>query len=899
MYSMYSFTDQLPDIDPDETQEWIEALDQVIDSSTGRARYLLHRILLHARSRQIGLPSMVSTDYINTVPPEQEPYFPGDEAMEHRIRRIVRWNAAVMVSRANKKYDGIGGHLSTYASAASLYEVGFNHFFRGKDAEGGGDQVFFQGHATPGIYARSFLEGRLTEEHLDNFRREAFGGGLSSYPHPRLMPSLWEFPTVSMGLSPLLAIYQARFNRYLQHRGIKDTSKQRVWAFIGDGEMDEPESMAGLQIAAREGLDNLIFVVNCNLQRLDGPVRGNGKIIQELEALFRGAGWHVIKVVWGREWDELLARDGEGVLVNKMNTTLDGEFQKYVVESGGYIRKNFFGPDPRLRKMVEHLSDDDLKRLRRGGHDYRKLYAAYATAMELKDAPIVILAKTVKGWTLGTAIEGRNVTHQQKKLSQDELKKFRDTLELPIKDDDIHEGVAPYYHPGRNSDEVEYLFERRKSLGGFVPERRVQPERVKLPEPGLYDEFAQGSKGQPVATTMAFVRLLRKLMRDKVLGNRVVPIIPDEARTFGMESLFPEFKIYAAHGQLYEPVDAEHLLAYRESQTGQILEEGITEAGSMGSFTAAGTSHATHGQPMVPFFIFYSMFGFQRIGDFIWSLGDQRGRGFLLGATAGRTTLNGEGLQHEDGHSLILSSTNPACLSYDPAFAYETAEIVKDGMHRMLEDGQDVFYYLTLYNEPYAQPPMPDGARDGIARGLYRFRPAPEERRHRAQLLGSGSIMREVLRAQELLAEHHDVAADVWSATSYQQLRADALEVERWNRLHPEEAPRQPYVVDCLEPHEGPVIAASDFMKAVPDQIARWVPAPFLPLGTDGFGRSDSREALRRFFEVDAEHIAAATLAALAKSGDVKPEEVTDALKRYEIDPERVSPPMEVFTTTD
>ncbi|CAN5664935.1 pyruvate dehydrogenase (acetyl-transferring), homodimeric type [soil metagenome] len=889
-----AFRNQLPDIDPDETNEWLEALDQVIDGSPGRARFLLHQVLLRARARQVGLPSMVSTDYINTVPPEEEPYFPGDEAIELRIRQITRWNAAVMVSRANKKYDGIGGHLSTYASAASLYEVGFNHFFKGKDADGGGDQVWLQGHAAPGIYARAYLEGRLSEEQLDNFRREAFGGGLSSYPHPRLMPEFWEFPTVSMGLSPLLAIYQARFNRYLHHRGIKDTSKQRVWCFIGDGEMDEPESMAALAIAAREDLDNLTFVVNCNLQRLDGPVRGNGKVIQELESIYRGAGWHVVKVVWGREWDELLARDADGVLVNQMNTTCDGEFQKYIVESGEYIREHFFG-DARLRKMVSHLSDEDIKRLRRGGHDYRKLYAAYATATKLQGAPNVILAKTVKGWTLGTAIEGRNVTHQQKKLSQDELKKFRDLLELPIKDDDLHEGVAPYYHPGKDSDEVQYLLERRRALGGFVPERRVKPKALKLPEPGLYDEFAQGSKGQPVATTMAFVRLLRKLMRDKKVGKRIVPIIPDEARTFGMESLFPEFKIYAAHGQLYEPVDAEHLLAYRESQQGQILEEGITEAGSVGSFTAAGTSYATHREPMVPFFIFYSMFGFQRIGDFIWSLADQRGRGFLLGATAGRTTLNGEGLQHEDGHSLVLSSTNPACLSYDPAFAYETAIIVKDGMRRMFEDGEDIFYYLTLYNEAYAQPAQPEGSDEGILQGLYRFKEAPEERRHRAQLLGSGSIMQQVLRAQELLAEHHDVAADVWSATSYSRLRVEALEVERYNRLHPEEAPKPTYVGDCLEPHEGPVIAVTDFMKTVPDQIARWVPGAFYSLGTDGFGRSDSRETLRRFFEVDAEHITVATLAGLARSGDVKPEEVTDAIKRYDIDPERTSPVAEVL----
>jgi pyruvate dehydrogenase E1 component len=893
-----AFKNQLPDIDPDETREWIEALDQLIDASPGRARYVLHQVLQHARARQIGLPSMVSTDYINTISPEQEPYFPGDEDLERRIRQISRWNAAIMVSRANKRYDGIGGHLSTYASAASLYEVGFNHFFKGKDADGGGDQVYMQGHAAPGIYARAYLEGRLTEEQLDNFRREAFGGGLSSYPHPRLMPVFWEFPTVSMGLSPLLAIYQARFNRYLMHRGIKDTSKQKVWCFIGDGEMDEPESMAALAIASREALDNLVFVVNCNLQRLDGPVRGNGKIIQELESVYRGAGWHVIKVVWGREWDELLARDADGVLVNKMNRTLDGEFQKYAVESGEYIREHFFD-DARLRKMVAHLSDEDLKRLRRGGHDYRKLHAAYATAMELKDAPIVILAKTIKGWTLGTAIEGRNVTHQQKKLSQDELKKFRDLLELPIKDEDIHEGVAPYYHPGKDSDEFQYVLERRRALGGFVPERRVKPKAVKLPPPDLYSEFAQGSKDAPVATTMAFVRLLRKLMRDKKIGRRIVPIIPDEARTFGMESLFPEFNIYAAHGQLYEPVDAAHLLAYRESQKGQILEEGITEAGSMGSFTAAGTSYSTHREPMVPFFIFYSMFGFQRIGDFIWSFADQRGRGFLLGATAGRTTLNGEGLQHEDGHSLLLSSTNPACLSYDPAFAYETAYIVKDGLRRMLEEGSDIFYYLTLYNEPFGQPPMPEGAEEGIVRGLYRFREAPEERRHRAHLLGSGTILRQALRAQTMLADHHDVAADVWSATSYQQLRLDALEVERYNRLHPGEAPRQPYVLDCLEPHEGPVVAASDFMKAVPDQIARWIPSSFVPLGTDGFGRSDGREELRRLFEVDAEHITVAALAALAKTGDVKPEEVTDAIKRYDIDPDRISPALEAVQAAD
>jgi pyruvate dehydrogenase E1 component len=832
---------------------------------------------------------MVSTDYINSIPPEQEPYFPGDEDLEKRIRRIIRWNAVAMVSRANKDHEGIGGHLSTYASSASLYEVGFNHFFRGKDAPGGGDQIFIQGHGAPGVYARAFLEGRLTEEQLENFRQEVAGKGLSSYPHPRLMPMFWEFPTVSMGLSPLNSVYQARFNRYLAQREIKDTSEQRVWGYFGDGEMDEPESMAALSLAARENLDNLIFVVNCNLQRLDGPVRGNGKIIQELESIFRGAGWHVIKVIWGREWDDLLARDNDGALVHQMNTTIDGQFQKYAVESGGYIREHFFGPDPRLQKMVEHLSDDDLRHLRRGGHDYRKLFAAYASAVDVKGKPVVILAKTVKGWTLGEKIAGRNVTHQTKKLTEEELKVFRDELELPISDNEIKEGRPPYYHPGPNSKEVQYLLARRHALGGMLPERRVVAAAPELPKLDLYEEFDAGSK-QPVSTTMAFVRLMRKLMRDKKIGRRIVPIIPDEARTFGMESLFPDFKIYAAHGQLYEPVDAAHLLAYREASDGQILEEGITEAGSMGSFTAAGTSYATHGEPMIPFFIFYSMFGFQRIGDLIWSFADQRGRGFLLGATYGRTSLLGEGLQHQDGHSLLLAATNPACLAYDPAFAYELSTIVRDGMRRMYEAGEDVFYYVTLYNENYLMPHRPEDVTDeGILKGLYRYRKASGKGKHRAQLLGSGSILNEVLRAQELLAENHEVAADVWSATSFQQLRFDALEAERWNRLHPADARKQPYVTRCLESHDGPVIAASDSIKQVADQVARWIPAPFIPLGTDGFGRSDDREQLRRHFEIDAENIVLATLAALAEFGDVKPEAVQEAIQRYGVDPERRS----------
>jgi pyruvate dehydrogenase E1 component len=884
-----SFKDQLPDIDPEETKDWIAALDDVIQANPTRAAFLMRRMLQHARMRQVALPSMVSTPYINTIPPEQEPYFPGDEDTEKRIRRLIRWNAAAMVTRANKHFEGIGGHISTYASSASLYEVGFNHFFRGRMSPRGADQVFFQGHAAPGIYARAYLEGRMAEDRLDHFRREAFGHGLSSYPHPRLAPQFWEFPTVSMGLSPLNAVYQARFNRYLHNRGIADTSKQRVWSFMGDGEMDEPESMAGLSLAARENLDNLIFVVNCNLQRLDGPVRGNGKIIQELESIFRGAGWHVIKVVWGREWDELLARDTDGVLIHKMNTTVDGEFQRYSVESGAYIREHFFGPDPRLKKMVEHLSDEDLQKLRRGGHDYRKVYAAYASAVELTGAPVAILAKTVKGWALPGSFEGRNVTHQMKKLSAEELRAFRDRLELPISDKELEEGDPPYYHPGADSQEIQYMLARRHALGGVLPERRTAGKAIEHPKAEVYDQFSEGSK-QPVSTTMAFVRLLRDLLRDAKIGKRIVPIIPDEARTFGMESLFPQFKIYAAHGQLYEPVDAKHLLAYVEAQDGQILEEGITEAGSMASFTAASTAYATHGEPMIPFFIFYSMFGFQRIGDLIWSVGDQRGRGFLLGGTAGRTTLNGEGLQHEDGHSLVLSSSNPACLSYDPAFAFEIAAIIRDGLHRMYDKGEDVFYYLTLYNENYPQPKMPRGVAEGIIKGLYRFKKGPAEKRHQAQLLGSGPMLNIALAAQDLLAKDWDVSASVWSATSYQQLRADALDAERWNRLHPAMPRREPYVVQALNGAEGPVVAVSDFMKVVPDQISRWVRQPFLSLGTDGFGRSDTREALRRHFEVDAEHVVVATLSALADMGEAKPEQVADAIKRYEIDPERTPP---------
>ena len=888
---LQGFKRQLPDSDPTETQEWLDALDEVVNhSGRERADFLLRKVLKRARQLHVGLPGLVQSRYINTISPEQEPAYPGDENLELRIRRIIRWNAVVMVLRANHLFAGIGGHLSTYASAASLYEVGFNHFFRGKDEGEAGDQVYFQGHAAPGFYARAFLEGRLTESQLDHFRREVVRGeGLSSYPHPRLMPDFWEYPTVSMGLGPLNAIYQARFNRYLHARGLKDTSKSRVWAFLGDGEMDEPEAVGALTLASRDGLDNLTFVVNCNLQRLDGPVRGNGKIIQELEATFTGAGWNVIKVIWAREWDALFAQDVEGVLVDRMNETVDGDWQKYAVETGAYIREHFFGTDPRLLKMAESLSDDDIKRLRRGGHDHRKVYAAYAAATATRERPTVILAKTVKGWTLGPGAEARNITHQMKKMNLDEVKKFRDRLELPIPDRKLAD--PPYFHPGANSPEVQYLMERRRALGGCLPKRVVRAKPMPAPGAKAFAEFASGTgENQAVSTTMASAKLIRNLLRDPVYGKRVVPIIPDEARTFGMEVLFREIGIYAAGGQRYEPVDSKLVLSYTEKPDGQLLEEGITEAGSMASFTAAGTSYATHGEMMIPFYIFYSMFGFQRTGDLCWAFGDVRGRGFLLGATAGRTTLNGEGLQHEDGHSHVLWSVIPNLRAYDPAFAYEVATIVQDGLKRMATEGEDTFYYLTVYNQDYAMPPMPAGVQEGILRGLYRYRPAPAPLAHRAQLFGSGVILLQALRAQEILAEKFGVAADVWSATSYQQLRNEALGVERWNRLHPGAAPRTPYVTQALEGSEGPVVAATDFLKAVPDMIGRWVPRSFTPLGTDGFGRSDTREALRRHFEIDAEHIVVATLAALARENRIDATVVDRAIRDFSIDPERGDP---------
>jgi pyruvate dehydrogenase E1 component len=880
-----SFKRQLPDLEPSETQEWIESLDSVVqEEGKARAQYLLQRLLKRARMLNVGIPELVQTPYINTISPEQESTSPGDEEMEKRIRRIIRWNAVVMVTRANKHYDGIGGHISTYASSASLYEVGFNHFFRGKDNGTAGDQVFFQGHASPGIYARAFLEGRITEEQMDYFRQETKPGqGLSSYPHPRLMPDFWEFPTVSMGLGPLNAIYQARFNRYLHARGLANTENSRVWCFLGDGECDEPEALGSLFLASREKLDNLIFVVNCNLQRLDGPVRGNGKIIQELEMVFRGAGWNVIKVIWGRAWDDLLQRDVDGVLLQKMNSTVDGAYQKHATAKGDYIREHFFGPDPRLRKLVEHLSDQDLQNLRRGGHDDRKIYAAYKLASETKVVPTAILAKTVKGWSLGEGFLGKNVTHQLKKMNLDQLREFRNLLELPISDSEIEE--VPYFHPGPKSPEVEYLLERRAKLGGSLPKRVVRCKPLRLPGPGIYDEFKAGTgTGREVSTTIAFVRLLRQLLRDKEIGRRIVPIIPDEARTFGMDSMFREIGIYSVLGQLYESVDAGLLLHYHESTDGQILEEGITEAGSTASFTAAGTSYATHGEITIPFYIFYSMFGFQRTGDLFWAFGDSRGRGFALGATAGRTTLNGEGLQHQDGHSQLLATAYPSLLSYDPAFAFEVAMIIKDGLYRMYEKQEDIFYYVTLYNENYQHPPMPDGTEDGILKGLYLFRPALEKFPLHIQLFGSGSIMQSILKAQKLLREKFRVSADIYSATSYQQLRQDALSADRWNRLHPEANPRIPYVVETLKNTSGPIVAASDFIKSVPDMIRPWIKRPYVTLGTDGFGRSDTREALRRYFEVDSEHVAVAALHALAQEGKISTQTVSQAIREFNID---------------
>ena len=887
---------QLPDVDPGETQEWLDSLDSVVNvHGPSRARYLLARLLERAQRTNVDFPDAVSTPYVNTITSEDQPWFPGDEHLERRIRAFIRWNAAVMVSRANHEAEGIGGHLSTFASSASLYEIGFNHFFHGKDNGVAGDHVYFQGHAAPGIYARAFLEHRLDETDLDHFRREIGrdGKGLSSYPHPRLMPEFWEFPTVSMGLGPLTALYHARFNRYLHNREIDDTSESRVWAFIGDGETDEPETLGSISLAAREKLDNLVFVVNCNLQRLDGPVRGNAKIIQELEAVFRGAGWNVIKVVWGSKWDELLAQDVDGVLLDKMNSTVDGEFQRYSVEGGAYIREHFFGPDPRLHQMVAHLSDEELVNLPRGGHDYRKLYAAYKAAADNLGSgkPTVILAKTIKGWTLGSQVEGRNATHQIKKLNNEQLRTMRDRLHLQeeIPDWVLESDDAPYFRPSIDSIEYQYMMERRRALGGSLPKRVVRTKRpLTLPSNDVFTEFASGSGEQAVSTTMAFTRLLRNLAREESFGPRVVPIIPDEARTFGMDALFREQKIYASQGQKYEPVDHDLLLSYAESAQGQILEEGITEAGAMSSWIAAATSYATRGVPMVPFYTFYSMFGFQRVGDLIWQAADARARGFLMGATAGRTTLMGEGLQHQDGHSLLLASTIPACQAYDPAFAYEVAALIRHGLTRMYGDNPaDIFYYITLYNENILMPPQPKHVADAdIVNGLYRWSDASTEEVH-ASILFSGTAFKAASEASAILRDKYNINTDLWSATSYKSLRDDAIEVERWNRLHPTEAPRESLVQSILGSASTPLVAVTDFMRIVSEQIAPYVaPRRFTALGTDGMGRSDTREALRHFFETDAGHVVVAVLTSLIGTHQVTQELVQQAIKDFNIDPD-------------
>ncbi len=893
------FTRQLHDLDPTETTEWIDSLDAVVAAKgRTRARYLVSKLLERANELQVGVPPTTSTPYVNTIPAEEQPFFPGDEDIERRIRAFIRWNAAAMVIRANKTAEGIGGHLSTYASSASLYEVGFNHFFRGKDSGLAGDHVYFQGHAAPGIYARAFLEGRLSEQQLDNYRMEVGGNGLPSYPHPRLMPWFWEYPTVSMGLGPINSIYHARFDKYLLQRRIEDTSQSNIWSFLGDGECDEPETLGAISLAGRSDLDNLKWVINCNLQRLDGPVRGNGKVIQELEGVFRGAGWNVIKVIWGSRWDDLLQHDVDGVLLNKMNTTVDGEFQRYAVETGDYVREHFFGPDPRLRRLVEHLSDDDLRSLPRGGHDYSKLYSAFKAASEVKGQPTVILAKTIKGWTLGKGFEGRNATHSIKKMTNAQLLELRERLHMQdeISEEALADGRPPYFRPAPDSVEMQYVMERRRALGGPLPSRIIRDRRpIRLPNPAIFQDLRKGSAGRAVSTTMAFTALLRDMLRDENFGPRVVPIVPDEARTFGMDSLFREFKIYASRGQLYEPVDHELLLSYTESKDGQILEEGITEGGSTASWIAAATSYANCGVPMVPFFTFYSMFGFQRVGDMLWGAADARARGFLMGATAGRTTLLGEGLQHQDGHSHLLASTVPTCQAYDPAFAYELAAIIDEGLRRMYPshaaDGEDIYYYISIYNENYEQPPRPDHVADSdVTSGLYKWSDGPDVGARKATILFSGPAQSAARQARELLSERHDISAELWSATSYKQLRTQALDIERRNRLNPMDEPETCDVTRKLSDTEGPIVAITDYLTMVPDQIARWTPRPLHVLGTDGFGRSDTREALRSFFEVDAAHIIVTTLSAMVETGDAAPEEVAAAVELYGIDPGRPDP---------
>ena len=884
--------ENLSELESIETKEWLDSLDYVLQTNgPARAGQLLLQLSDHARRRGIRLPFTANTPYINTIPADQEVPFPGSQEIERRIKSLVRWNAIAMVVRANRVEPGIGGHISTFASAATLYEVGFNHFFRARGEVGDRDVVYYQGHAAPGIYARAFLEGRLTEKQLDNFRRElAPGGGLSSYPHPWLMPDFWEYPTVSMGLGPIMAIYQARFIRYLEDRGLKPKSNSKVWAFLGDGETDEPESLGAITLPAREKLDNLVFVVNCNLQRLDGPVRGNGQIIQELEAIFRGAGWNVLKVIWGKDWDPLLAKDKDGLLVKRMGEVVDGQYQKYAVESGAYIRDHFWGADPRLLEMVKDLSDDELKRLTLGGHDPIKVYNAFKAAVEHTGAPTVILARTIKGYGLGEAGEGKNITHQQKKLSEDELRAVRERFSIPVPDEKLSD--APYYRPDDKSPEISYLKERRKALGGSLPIRETKTQALTISNSDLYEEFNKGTDGRTASTTMVFVRLLSKLLRDAELGKIVVPIVPDEARTFGMESLFRQVGIYSHVGQLYEPVDMDTLLYYKESTDGQILEEGINEAGSLASFIAAGTAYSIHGVNTIPFFIYYSMFGFQRVGDLIWAAGDSRCRGFLLGGTAGRTTLAGEGLQHQDGNSQLMAYPYPNCVSYDPAFAYELATIIQDGIRRMYVEQESIFYYLTVMNEQYVMPAMPEGdnVKAGILKGMYRFSQAKNtSAKLKAQLLGSGAILPEVIKAAALL-EQFGVAADVWSVTSYGELYRDGNSCDRWNMLHPAQKVKVPYVAECLNKTEGVIVAASDYVKALPNSIDRWLNRPIVSLGTDGFGRSEGRKQLREFFEVDARFVAVGALSALARDKHIDAKLVEKAIKDLGIDPEKKNP---------
>ena len=883
---------RISELESVELQEWVESLDEVLrDGGPEVVSHILERLRAHAQSAGVATLFSANTPYTNTITVHQQPPFPGDQELERRIKSLIRWNALAMVVRANRVEHNIGGHISTYASTATLFEVGFNHFFRARTDQFEGDTVYFQGHASPGVYARAFLEGRLTIEQMENFRRERRpGGGLSSYPHPWLMPDFWEFPTVSMGLSPIMAIYQARFNHYLTDRGLKPETDAKVWAFIGDGETDEPEALGAITLAAREQLDNLIFVVNCNLQRLDGPVRGNGKIIQELEAVFRGAGWNVIKVIWGSDWDSILERDTEGLLVQRMGEMVDGEYQKFVVEPGAYIRQHFFGSDPRLLNLVEEIPDETLRKLRLGGHDPRKVYAAYKAAVEHKGSPTVILARTIKGYGLGEIGEGKNISHQQKKLNEDELREFRSRFGIPLSDDEVTE--APFFRPPEDSPEIQYLRARRDGLGGYVPKRSMRANPLQLAQHDeLFREFFEGSEGREVSTTMAFVRMLHKMLRDPEFGKLVVPIVPDEARTFGMESLFRQVGIYSHVGQLYEPVDVHTLLYYKEAKDGQILEEGITEAGSMSSFMAAGSAYATHGLNMIPFFIFYSMFGLQRINDLIWAAADMRCRGFLLGGTSGRTTLAGEGLQHQDGHSHVLALGIPTLRAYDPAFAYEIAVIIQDGIRRMYKENENIFYYITVMNEPYVMPHMPDGVKEGVLKGMYRFRVSENKKlKLRAQLFGSGAILREALQAQEILEQKFNVAADVWSVTSYKELYRDGLEVERWNLLHPAEKLRLPYVTECLADAPGVFVAASDYLKALPNLVAKWMPRRLASLGTDGFGRSDGRAALRDFFEVDARFITLATLTELLRDGKIESAVVKKAIKELDINLRKPNP---------